>query len=135
MLQTNLQHGEFDIKISGQVLVASLAGSWNEEAARAFDREFRLAAEPLLGAPWAHLVYLDDWSLGVPEMKPVIEQLVAWCCEHGLKRAAQVYSPSMLKTLQLEDLVVEQGDFQRRAFATGQQALQWLRAEGYDVAY
>ena len=98
MLQTNLQHGEFDIKISGQVLVASLAGSWNEEAARAFDREFRLAAEPLLGAPWAHLVYLDDWSLGVPEMKPVIEQLVAWCCAHGLKRAAKVYSPSMLKT-------------------------------------
>ena len=132
MQQDNVQHGEFELSVSGNILVARLIGGWNEEAARAFDREFRQVAEPLIGSDWGHLLCLEDWSLEVPEMGPVIEDLVQWCIDNGLKRAAQVYSASMLKQLQLDDMVVEQsGNFQRCTFRTKDDALTWLAQQGF----
>lgn len=134
MQQSRVQHGEFELSVSGNILVARLIGGWNEEAARAFDREFRMTAEPLLGNDWGHLVCLEDWSLGVPEMAPIIENLVQWCVASGLKRAAQVYSPSMLKQLQVDDMVVEQlGEFQRCIFRDKASACRWLAEEGFEL--
>jgi hypothetical protein len=80
------------------------------------------------------MVLLDEWQLGVPEMGPVIEALVHWCIDNGLRRAAHVYQPSLLKKLQLEDLVTgsEQG-FQRRAFSSVDVALAWLKEEGFEL--
>lgn len=134
MLNTRIQHGEFVLSTNGNILVARLSGSWNEEAARAFDRHFREHAAGLASAPWGHMVLLDDWQLGVPEMGPVIEVLVHWCIDNGLRRAAHVYQPSLLKKLQLEDLVTgsEQG-FQRRAFSSVDVALAWLKEEGFEL--
>lgn len=133
MQQSHAQHGEFTLSVSGNVVIANLTGGWNREAALAFDGEFRRVAKPLIHSNWGHLVMLDDWSLGVPEMKPVIAGLVQWCSDNGLKRVAHVYSPSMLKKLQLDDLVVETGDFKRHAFACNDDAIQWLAAEGYPL--
>lgn len=132
MQQNHVEHGEFELSVAGNILTARLIGGWNKEAALAFDRQFRLAAEPLLSDDWGHLVFLDDWSLGVPEMIPIIENLVQWCVAHGLKRAAHVYSPSMLKQMQANDMVVQQqGEFQRRSFAEADQAITWLNEAGF----
>ena len=134
MQQTQVQHGEFELSVSGNILIAHLIGGWNKEAALAFDREFRIAAEPLLADDWGHLVFLDDWSLGVPEMIPIIEDLVQWCVINGLKRAAHVYSPSMLKQMQANDMVAEQlGDFQRCAFRDKESALAWLAQQQFTL--
>ena len=135
MQLSSVQHGEFTLSVSGNILLANLSGAWNEEAAHAFSKDLKSKVTPLVGADWGHLVYLDDWSLGVPEIKPIVEELVAWCCGNGLKRAAHVYSSSMLKKLQLEDFVAETGDFQRRAFASEAEAIAWLAAEGYGLAH
>lgn len=132
MFVSNIKHGEYDITVEGSVLIARLKGSWNEEAAIAFERDFMAAAKPLMHSHWGHLVYLDDWNLAVPEIGPVIERLVGWCIEAGLKRSAQVYSPSMLKRYQLDLMVVEElGDFKRRVFAEDTAAIQWLAEEGF----
>ena len=134
MQQTNIRHGDFDLKVVNHVLVARLRGSWNEEAALAYENAFMTAAKPLTDIEWAHLVYLDDWDLGVPEIVPVVERLVAWCIDNGLRRSAQVYSPSMLKRYQLDSMVVEEfGDFQRRAFEQEGAAQNWLLSEGFSV--
>jgi hypothetical protein len=95
-------HGSYNIVVSGNILHASLAGTWNTDTAKTFAQEFKVVAQPLLGKPWGHLVILDDWDLGVPDMQPIIEELVAWCIKCGLERAAQVYSPSMVKQYQLK---------------------------------
>ncbi len=135
MLNTRIQHGEFVITTNGNILVARLSGSWNEEAARAFDKALREHAAELSSSPWGHMVLLDEWQLGVPEMGPIIEVLVHWCIEHGLRRAAHVYTPSLLKKLQLEDMVTEsEQDFHRRAFADTEAALRWLKEEGFELA-
>lgn len=131
-------HGNFDIKVSGNILCATLSCSWNRQTAEAFSKQFIIQAEPLQGKAWGHLVLLDDWDLGVPETVPVIERLVGWCLEHGLTRAAHVYSPSMIKQYHLNKMVVEEiGAFQRHSFAHQAEAEAWLAASGFhlDAAY
>ena len=126
------QHGEFELSIQGNVIVADIHGSWNAQAAKAFDIEFRQLVQQLSQKSWAHLAYLDNWELGTSEMVAVIEELGVWCIEQGMKRAAHVYQPSHFKSLLLDDMVVEQqGEFQRRSFAEADQAIAWLAADGY----
>jgi hypothetical protein len=131
-------HGDFDIKVSGNILCAKLSGSWNSQTAEQFAEEFIANADCLIGQPWGHLVLLEDWDLGVPEIVPIIERLVSWCIENGLTRAAQVYSPSMIKQYHLNEMVVEEfGDFHRHSFASQGEAEAWLAESKFalDSAY
>lgn len=128
-------HGSFNIDVSGTILSASLSGSWNMQMANAFASAFKSEAQPLVGKPWGHLVLLDDWDLSGPEIQPVIEELVTWCIEQGLVRAAHVYSESMLKKYYLNKLVLEEmEDFQRHSFRDQQSAIAWLSAEGFELS-
>ncbi len=134
-MNTFSEHGYFTINVSGRVLCAHLFGSWNSQTAERFSDEFKQKAQALVGEPWGHLVLLDDWDLGVPEMTPIIESLVSWCIEQDLVRAAQVFSPSMIKKYQLDAMVVEKiGGFERRNFTDETSALAWLAAEGFNSA-
>ncbi len=127
-------HGAFEIRVNGNILCATLSGSWNVQAAEAFAADFISKAQPLIGQPWGHLVLLEDWDLGVPEIIPIIERLVNWCIENGLKRAAQVYSPSMIKQYQLNEMVVEEfGEFQRQSFRQQQEAEAWLAESNFKL--
>ena len=53
------------------VILATTNGSWNRFTAEDYAAEFKALAQPLTAAPWAHIVYLDNWQLGVPEIEPV----------------------------------------------------------------
>ena len=62
-------------------------------------------------------------------MFPVIERLVAWCLESGLKRAAQVYPDSAIKQQFIDQMVVEEsGDFRRAHFDSADKAMEWLNS-------
>ena len=68
-------------------------------------------------------------------MIAVIQTLVEWCISNGLKRAAQVYSPSMVKKEFLDEMVVEEfGEFKRAVFDDPKKAIAWLHSEGYKAA-
>ena len=116
------------------MLCATLSCSWNSQTAAAFANDFIIKAKPLLGKPWGHLVLLEDRELGIPEIIPIIERLVSWCIDNGLERAAQVYSSSMIKQYQLNNMVVEQfGDFQRNSFDSLTAAESRLAASGFHL--
>lgn len=127
-------HGHFDMWLDNNVVLARLRGQWNDDMAILYSQKFKQICQPLLGQDWAHIVYLDDWELGTPEFESIIIELVSWVVEHGLKRTAQVYSPSMLKQYQMDRMVKETiGDFQRQVFANEEAAFAWLSTEGYPV--
>jgi hypothetical protein len=127
-------HGHFDIWVDNKVVLARLRGSWNQEMAQRYADDFKQVAQPFINGRWAHIVYLDDWELGTPEFESVIAELVTWVIDNGLKRTAQVYSPSMLKQYQMDKLVKESiNDFERRVFREESEAFEWLSHEGYPV--
>ena len=129
-------HGDFDMWIDNQVLLARIKGQWNGEMAGHYSRRMKELAQDFNGQAWAHIVYLDDWELGTPDLEPVINELVGWVIEHGLTRTAQVFKASMLKKSQMDRMVKERvGEFERRAFATEDEAFCWLEEEGYSVEH
>lgn len=127
-------HGNFTFKQINKVLIANIQGAWNKEAAELYAKKFKAEAQPLISDKWAHLVYLDDWELGVPEIGGIIHELVNWCIANGLTRTAQVYCPSSLKQFHIDQMVTEtQGSFQRRAFACEEEAINWLAQQGFTL--
>lgn len=125
------QHGDYKIWTKNNMLYAELSGAWNQEAAENFEADFMKAAKHL-PAPWAHIAYLNDWELCSPDTFPVIARLVEWCIQHDLTRAANIFSPSSLKEGFLNKMVVdEQDSFKRIVFDNEEDAVEWLKNEGF----
>ena len=125
------QHGSYKLWVKERVIYAEISGAWNREAALNYSKEFKALASSFSGN-WAHLVYLDDFELCGDEVFGVIQELVAWCIAQGLKRAAHVYSPSMVKKEFVGKMVAErQGEFTRAIFDNEMSARLWLSNEGY----
>ena len=124
-------HGNYNLWIKGDTLYAELRGAWNTEAAMEFEKDFMALARNLPQA-WGHIVYLDHWELCTPEISAIIERLVEWCIQNGLKRAANVYEPSKVKNAVLNKMIVsEEGEFKRAVFDNSEDAAIWLTTEGF----
>jgi hypothetical protein len=128
------EHGSFTLTVENNVIVATLNGSWNKEAAVAYKNQFMHVAQPLIGNPWGHIVYLDEWELCEAEMFQVIIPLVTWCIDNGLQKAAHIYSKSAIKKHFLDQMVVERhGDFERCIFTSKTEAADWLAESDFIV--
>ncbi|WP_283787834.1 hypothetical protein QNI23_013925 [Bermanella sp. WJH001] len=127
-------HGHYDLWLDNHVVLARIKGQWNEDMAKQFSQALKDISAPLTQGAWAHIVYLDDWELGTPDIEPVIKDLAIWAIQHGLKRSAQVYSPNMLKQYQMDRMVQQAaGEFERRIFSEEEHAFSWLKDEGFSV--
>jgi hypothetical protein len=125
---------KFQIWCEQRVVLAVVSGSWDWITAEQYSTEFKKVAAQLLDSQWAHIVYLDQWELGVPEIEPIIRELVHWCIANNLRFAAQVYCPHMVKKYQLERMIVDSTElFERRVYPTQLEAFQWLASEGFPV--
>ena len=130
------EKGSFDLWQTDNILNASITGLWNGSVASQYRSAFVKQASLLCHAPWAHIVYLDNWVLGTPEIEPIIQGLVKWCNNNNLAFAAHVYSRNMLKEYQLNKMLVsDQNRFVLCHFDELESAVNWLIANGYDAQY
>jgi hypothetical protein len=130
------EQGSFELWRTDDVLNASLSGIWNGTVASQYRSEFIKQASMIAHAPWAHIVYLDSWILGTPEIEPIIQGLVKWCNNNNLAFAAHVYSRNMLKEYQLNKMLVsDQNRFELCHFDELESAISWLKDKHYDVQY
>jgi hypothetical protein len=124
----------FQIWVENRVVLACIRGCWDRFAAEDYSRAFKAAATRLTGQPWAHIVYLDDWQLGTPDIEPIVQELVTWCLHNGLVLTAQVYCPHSVKRYQLDKMIIEKTlTFERRVYAEQHQAFNWLAERGFPV--
>ncbi len=127
-------HGSFDIKVDNQVCLSRINGAWNKEEARLYCTKLKDSLKELIKQPWAMIVYLNDWELGTPETEQISNELVQWCMEHDLRKIVTVYSPNLIKNLQIERLTIKSiGAVDFRCFAQEKEAFAWLKSEGYVV--
>ncbi|HAT41050.1 MAG TPA: hypothetical protein DCS87_04900 [Rheinheimera sp.] len=122
----------FSAWVEQRVLLTVVRGPWSDRTAMDYCDAFKTAAKPLLGADWAHIVYLDDWELGSPDIEPIIRGLATWAVSNRLRYFAQVYSPNMVKQYQLNRMLVSDlGTCEKRTFALEADAFAWLTEVGF----
>lgn len=124
----------YQLWIENNVLLACICGSWDRRAAEDYSKAVKAAVSKFKDQRWAHIVYLDDWQLGTPEIEPIVQELVTWCLHNGLVLTAQVYCPHSVKRFQLDKMIIEQTlTFERRVYDNEQQAFNWLAERGFGV--
>ncbi|MFD2164990.1 hypothetical protein ACFSJY_01840 [Thalassotalea euphylliae] len=127
-------HGKFSIWLSDNVIHSYVRGEWSADTANRYSEAIHEAASKLPRKHWGHMVYLQQWRLGTPDIEPIITELVTWCLANGLTKAAHVYHPDMLKDYQINKMVIsKQGEFEKREFAKESDAIAWLSSFAFNV--
>lgn len=125
-------HGSFDLEVNGRILQANIKGGWNLESASAYKRAVETIVKPLLGEPWAMISVMDEWELYTPDCRPIILELCNIAYSGGLVREAMVNRIDSVKMQAFQSVVEGFPQFQRQLFQTKQQALTWLKEEGFE---
>ncbi|GGW79390.1 hypothetical protein [Alteromonas halophila] len=131
------RYGNYTLDISGNVLEVFATGAWNLKTAEAMVVDMQDMVRLFKGAPWAALMDGRRWVLSTPECQNCLSNAIKFNIEHGLKRAAYVLDPGMIKRAQLErthpsgDQTFDVGDYQREYFTTYFSALNWLADQGF----
>ena len=73
--------GKYSIRVDNKVMIIHCYGSWNAVIARQFIAEFKETARYLYHAPWAHIVFFDDWVLSTPDCEQPINDMLTWACQ------------------------------------------------------
>jgi len=127
-------HGSFDMWLDNQVLLVRIHGAWNEEEAKLYFTTLKETVKEIIKQPWAMIVYLNDWELGTPETDQIAAEVIQWCMENYQRKVAIVYSPNLVKKLQIKRISVKSlGVIEQRSFPQEDEAFGWLKSEGYAV--
>ncbi|MEI6895948.1 MAG: STAS/SEC14 domain-containing protein [Psychromonas sp.] len=93
------EHGFFKIEIIKQTLSVEYFDAWNIETALRYCAEFKYLAEKINNNPWACLLDLSQWELGILEMMDEVRKLNEWTNINNQKYEAVVCRLSLQKWL------------------------------------
>ncbi|WP_299079799.1 hypothetical protein [uncultured Paraglaciecola sp.] len=134
------EHGDFTVTRQGNVLIAYVSGAWNAETEKAYGAIIHDSIKPFNGGPWVLISNVEEWELCTPDCQKLMMQLAVECRSKGLKREAIVNSNIDSVKLDLFDKSARQDvpkpstdSFQRHFVATDQDAVRWLKGEGYKL--
>tara|TARA_B110000495_G_scaffold166702_1_gene152922 strand:+ start:795 stop:1283 length:489 start_codon:yes stop_codon:yes gene_type:complete len=128
-------HGRWEIKIDNNVVIIWFADAWNEEAIVTFCKEFKQVTLPLINKQWAIISIFEQWQLGIPAIEFHVAELCQWFKDNGCVKDCHVYSPSFLKTSQLERIIPHtDSGYERCVFTNAEMAIQWLEEQGYPIS-
>ncbi len=82
-------HGAFSIRTEGDVVIATLHGSWNLQGAMAYFQELERVVKGYEMRPWCRVVDYRDYNLHTPEVTAAQPKLSLWCQMQGC--VEQVY--------------------------------------------
>lgn len=125
---------KYSCSIDGQVLVTRVFGQWNDQHAIRFAQHIKEQAEAFNQQPFGHLLYFDEWQLASPETVPVINDLVRWLVDNGMRCAAEIFHPNALKAYLLDNMVSESRErFKIHRFDNALEGFDWLASQGFSA--
>ena len=126
---------KFDVWRDNFVLCAKVSGQWNASVAKHYAVDLRETARTFNSEPWAHIVFLDNWGLGSPEIEPIIAELLGWVIENKVSGLAMVFEHDPLKRYQLEAMLVQpENGPEIRYFDKAVDAIKWIKDLGFTFA-
>ncbi len=76
-------HGNHQLHWQDDIVIATLHGSWNEEAAAEYGKALRQQVQALQGRPWCRVIDLNDYELHTPEVVEAGQRFARWAEENG----------------------------------------------------
>ncbi len=94
------RHGDVQISIEGNIIIATLTGAFNKEGAIKYTEEVKSIIKPLKGEKYAILVDNFNMEGGTPEAYQVLEEYNQW-----LNKTNIVAKAIVVKTLVTTELI------------------------------
>lgn len=124
----------YTLRTDQQVMIISILGSWDVKTAEAFIKDFKTYANGLIEDNWAHLVYFDDWNLSVPEVEPLIQEMLEWAITRNMTHSVRIYKKNAIKEYQLQRMMGQQQDNHiNRNFFSAAEGFKFLADNGFEV--
>ena len=121
------QHGEVDILLDGNIIIATLIGSFNEKGAIEYTEGVKGIVKNFEGEDYAILVDNSNMEGGTPEAYQVLEKYHQWLNQTNLVAQAIV-----VKTLITTELIKSLSPSVKlqttRSFQDKELAFEWLKA-------
>lgn len=121
----------FAILPERRILKESIRGFWNVEIASAYDHAFRIAVEPLLGAPWAICIDLREWNPSNPKVMRILSRLIEWARKQDLRFSANIVTTAVPRLQMNTMLKVGLRKSYYEFFESEKAALDWLASKGF----
>ncbi|MDO6764889.1 hypothetical protein [Agarivorans sp. 1_MG-2023] len=116
------------------MMIISIIGSWDVKTAEAFIKDYKAYANGLCHDNWAHFVYFDDWTLAVPEVEPLIHEMLQWAIMRNMTHSVRIYKKNTLKDYQLQRMIGQQPeDHINRNFSSAAEGFEFLAENGFTV--
>ena len=127
-------HGSYELIVRNRVVIAKIIGAWNKEESEQYFSELKKMTQGIIHEPWAIVVYLDQWELSTPDSEQVNLNLLNWLMANNLKKAAEIYSPSVLKKMHVQNIVNKTASkIDRQCFTDDKAAIAWLESQGFPL--
>ena len=121
------EHGHVDIKWDGIILILSIHGPFNIEGVESSLKIIKNAVNQMENDYWYHVDFIDDDSLGSPEVMKAIGEYYLWADNNGCKAAAVACSNSLQKVLM--DSFICESDVNVKTFMSQTDALSYIKQQ------
>lgn len=121
-------HGLYEFSHQENILIIKVSGSWNEEGAHEFDRDFRQLVSSFADKPWGSIVDAKEWQLATPEVWETVYQTAIWASEHNHTFEAVICDQEVAKHL-MEQRFHITPNLKKQYFETKEAALAWCQEQ------
>jgi hypothetical protein len=128
------QHGEFDLRWQGEVMVVRYSGEWNEVAcANLREAARQLWANGLPSDRWGMLSDVREWTGGTPEALKLWWAFFEDCLRNGMCAVSDVMSSEVFK-LVVNPMAIRAAELtQYHRSDNLSDAWQWLASQGLQI--
>ena len=125
--------GNYEMWSEQQVIVCRLKHSWSERTALQYADTMKKEVLSFNGKPWANLVLLAEWDIGVPAIEGIIADLLLWNLQRNFRRLAMVLGNNPVQGFQIDRILNKkiESDFQSNFFTSEAIANNWLSNQGF----
>ncbi|QLG89136.1 hypothetical protein HQ393_13280 [Chitinibacter bivalviorum] len=128
-----VQHGEFQLRWQGDVLIVTYSGLWNEQAVIALRSAVMPAWLARGGEPWAMLTNAAHWEGGTPEVLEAWWGFFEECVSYGLLAVTDIL-PSHFHALVVKSLAERASQLVNyRRSNSMSDAARWLAEQGFPM--
>ncbi len=121
-------HGNYKIKVIGEIIIIRLYNAWNEDCSRAFLNDYKNIIVKKRFKQFGVLADLRKIEGATPEAIKLFQNITAWAYEQGQIARAIVYNSEFKKYI--VELALEDGLFPTQAFDKEKTAMDWLKQKG-----